>query len=165
MLEFPWNLHAGAARSRDSEGSIPGMSMGTQDAGLFSPPLAYPSAPKALPEAAGAAQSSLEGLVLPKMPKASALRRQLGSSRKLIRRYPALSCPSTGWDTGDRQEGLFQRGRAKGKGLAGHNIPDREAEPIPKFSVPLGILLSARTGAREYSLDLWRERWEAGAAG
>lgn len=45
MLEFPWNLHAGAARSRDSEGSIPGMSMGTQDAGLFSPPLEYPGAP------------------------------------------------------------------------------------------------------------------------
>lgn len=45
MLEFPWNLHAGAARSRDSEGSIPGMSTGMQDAGLFSPPVAYPSAP------------------------------------------------------------------------------------------------------------------------
>lgn len=45
MLEFPWNLHAGAAQSRDSEGSIPRMSMGTQDAGLFSPPVAYPSAP------------------------------------------------------------------------------------------------------------------------
>lgn len=128
MLEFPWNLHAGAAQSRDSEGSIPGMSMGMQDAGLFSPQL-HIQVLQALPEAVGVPQSSLEGLVLPKMPKASALRRQLGSSRKLIQRYPALSCPSMGWDTGDRQEGLFQRGRAKGKGLVGPNIPDKEAQP------------------------------------
>lgn len=67
-----------------------------------------------------------------------------------------------GLNTGNRQEGLFQRGRAKGKGLAGHNIPDR---PSPIIPVPLGILLSAGTEAPEYSLELWRKKWEGGAAG
>lgn len=61
MLEFPWNLHAGAARSRDSEGSIPGMSMGMQDAGLFSPPIAYPSAPS--PARSSGSSSELPGRV------------------------------------------------------------------------------------------------------
>lgn len=37
--------------------------------------------------------------------------------------------------------------------------------PFPNIPVPPGIPLSARTGARQCSLDFWRERWEAGAAG
>lgn len=93
---------------------------------------------QALPEAAGAAQSSLEGLTLPKMPKASALRRQLGSSRKLIRRYPALSCPSTGWGTGDRQEGLFQSQRKRAR-RAQHSRQGGTAHP----QIPCAIRNSA----------------------
>lgn len=48
--------------------------------------------------------------------------------------------------------------------MQGTTFQTERHSPSPNIPVPLGILLGARTEAREDSLDLGRERWEAGAA-
>lgn len=62
------------------------------------------------------------------------------------------------------RKGFSREAEPKERGLQGTTFQTERHSPSPNIPVPLGILLSIRTEAQEYSLDLCRERWEAGAA-
>lgn len=62
------------------------------------------------------------------------------------------------------RKGFSREAEPKERGSQGSTFQTGRHSPSPNIPVPIGIPRSARTGAQEYSLDLWREKWEAGAA-
>lgn len=128
--EFPCSLHAGAARSRDPEGSVAGTgSELSAEGGNTAPCAALP--PGCTHGRSESCRKPPGRAVLPISTK-SITSKEASGTKEQTHSHPGLSCPGTGCDTGDRRafpiEALVSADRERGGGK-GVTVCRRCVEP------------------------------------
>lgn len=144
--EFPCSLHAGAARSRDPEGSVAGTgSELSAEGGNTAPCAALP--PGCTHGRSESCRKPPGRAVLPISTK-SITSKEASGTKEQTHSHPGLSCPGTGCDTGDRRafpiEALVSADRERGGRQRSHRLPALRGTPHHQTGHAAGLESAGR---------------------